>query len=155
VDILVFIKELNMLFHKLDKYRDMGLLILRIGIGIMFMYHGYPKLTAGSVVWTNLGGALSEIGFIIFPTFLGFMAALAEFGGGLLLILGLFTRPASFFLFITMIVAALMHLTGGDSFGEASHAIESAVIFFSLLLIGPGNYSLDEILYQKGSKNKN
>jgi len=138
-----------MLFHKFDKYRDFGLLILRVGIGIMFMYHGFPKIIAGPESWTNLGGALSEIGFVILPTFMGFMAALSEFAGGLLLILGLFTRPACLFLFITMIVAALVHLLGGDSFGEASHAIESAIIFFSLILIGPGKYSLDNILISK------
>ena len=36
-----------MIFRFLDKYRDIGLLILRVGIGIMFMIHGLPKLTAG------------------------------------------------------------------------------------------------------------
>jgi putative oxidoreductase len=138
-----------MILHNLDKYRDMGLLILRVGIGIMFMYHGFPKLTAGPELWTNLGGVLSdmEIGFA--PTFFGFMAALSEFGGGLLLLLGLFTRPACIILFITMVVAALMHLIGGDPFGDASHAIESAILFFSLILIGPGKYSLDEIVTYK------
>jgi putative oxidoreductase len=102
-----------MILHNLDKYRDMGLLILRVGIGIMFMYHGFPKLTAGPELWTNLGGVLSdmEIGFA--PTFFGFMAALSEFGG------------------------------------DASHAIESAILFFSLILIGPGKYSLDEIVTYK------
>jgi len=133
-----------MLFHNFDKYRDVGLLVLRFGIGIMFMYHGLPKLTAGPEVWTNIGGVLSDMGIGFAPTFFGFMAALSEFGGGLLLMLGLFTRPACIFLSVTMVVAALMHLIGGDPFGDASHAIESAVIFISLFLIGPGKYSLDE-----------
>jgi putative oxidoreductase len=138
-----------MLFHKLDKYRDVGLLILRVGIGLMFMYHGFPKLTGGPEVWTNLGKVLSGLGIGFAPTFFGFMAAMSEFGGGLLLLLGLFTRPACIFLFMTMFVATLMHLIGGDPLGEASHALESAVIFFSILLIGPGKYSLDEILISK------
>jgi len=50
-----------MIFHKLDKHRDIGLLILRVGIGIMFMCHGFPKLTTGPEVWTKLGGALSSV----------------------------------------------------------------------------------------------
>jgi putative oxidoreductase len=141
-----------MLFHYFDKYRDLGLLLLRVGIGIMFMYHGFPKITAGQELWTNLGGVLSDMGIGFAPTFFGFMAALSEFGGGLLLVLGLFTRPASIFLSITMVVAALMHLLGGDPFGDASHAIESAVVFISLFLIGPGKYSSDEILFQKWKK---
>jgi putative oxidoreductase len=139
-----------MIFHKLDRYRDKGLLILRVGIGIMFMCHGFPKLTAGPEAWIKLGGALSSLGIGIAPTFMGFMAAISEFGGGLLLILGLFTRPACFFLLITMVVATLMHVNGGHPLKKYSHALESAILFFSLMLIGPGKISLDEIL----SKNK-
>ena len=78
-----------MILHKLDKHRDIGLLLLRVGIGIMFMFHGYPKLAGGSEGWTKLGGALSALGVNFAPTFMGLMAALSEFGGGLLLVLGL------------------------------------------------------------------
>ncbi len=132
-----------MIFHKLDKFRDLGLLVLRVGIGVMFICHGFPKLTAGPEVWTNLGGALSAVGISFAPTFMGFMAAISEFGGGMLLVLGLFTRPACFFLLSTMAVATMMHLKGGDSFVTYSHALESAILFFSLLFIGPGKWSLD------------
>ncbi len=135
-----------MIFHKLDKHRDKGLLILRIGIGIMFMCHGFPKLAAGVEVWTKLGGALSAMGINFAPTFMGFMAAISEFGGGLLLVLGLFTRPACFFLLSTMVVATLMHVISGDPFVKYSHALEAAILFFSLLFIGPGKISLDEKL---------
>ncbi len=138
-----------MIFHKLDRYRDKGLLILRVGIGIMFMCHGFPKLTAGPEAWTKLGGALSSLGIGIAPTFMGFMAAISEFGGGLLLVLGLFMRPACFFLLITMVVAMLMHIKSGDPFVKYSHALESAILFFSLLFIGPGKISLDEKLFKK------
>lgn len=139
-----------MLFQKLDNHRDKGLLFLRAGIGLMFMCHGFPKLTGGPEVWTNLGGALSAMGVNFAPTFMGFMASITEFGGGLLLALGLFTRPACFFLLNTMIVATIMHLLRGDSFVKYSHALEAAILFFSFLFIGPGKISLDEKL----SKNK-
>ncbi|GJQ58793.1 MAG: quinol oxidase [Candidatus Scalindua sp.] len=139
-----------MIFHKLDKYRDWGLLILRVGIGVMFMCHGFPKLTAGPEVWQKLGEALSTIGIHFAPTIMGLIAAISEFGGGLLLVLGLFTRPACLFLVSTMVVATLMHVRSGDPFVKYSHALESAILFFSLLFIGPGKISLDEKL----SKNK-
>jgi putative oxidoreductase len=132
-----------MILHKLDKHRDTGLLILRVGIGIMFMFHGLPKLTGGPEIWAKVGSALSVIGLNFAPTFMGLMAAIAEFGGGLLLLLGLFTRPASFFLLITMIVATLMHVLSGDSFIRYSHALESAILFFGFIFIGPGTFSLD------------
>ncbi len=141
-----------MIFHKLDRHRDKGLLILRVGIGIMYMCHGFPKLTAGPEAWTKLGGALSAVGINFAPTFMGFMAAISEFGGGLLLVLGLFTRPACFFLLITMVVAMLMHIRSGDPFVKYSHALESAILFFSLLFIGPGKISLDEKLSKKNRR---
>ena len=135
-----------MIFNKLDKHRNIGLLILRVGIGIMFMCHCFPKLTAGPEVWIKLGGALSTMDINFAPTFMGFMAAISEFGGGLLLVLGMFTRPACFFLLITMVVAMLMHIRSGDPFVKYSHALESAILFFSLLFIGPGKISLDKKL---------
>jgi len=135
-----------MIFHKLDKHRDAGLLILRIGIGLAFICHGLPKLLAGPEKWEQLGGALAVMGVNFAPTLMGLMAAISEFGGGLLLLLGLFTRPACFFLLSTMIVATLMHLKLGDPFLKYSHALEAGILFFSLLLIGPGKFSLDEKL---------
>lgn len=132
-----------MIFQKLDQHRDKGLLILRVGIGTMFMCHGLPKLIGGPEVWTKLGGALSAIGVNFAPAFMGFVAAISEFGGGLLLILGLLTRPACFFLFSTMVVATMMHVKNGDPFMKYSHALEAGILFFSLLFIGPGKLSLD------------
>ncbi|MBC8478004.1 DoxX family protein [bacterium] len=141
-----------MLLHELDKHRDKGLLILRIGIGIMFICHGFPKLSAGPEVWTKIGGALSVLGIGFAPTLMGLLAALSEFVGGILLMLGLLTRPACFFLLITMLVATLMHMISGDSFMLYSHALESAILFLALLFIGPGDISLDEMLHKiKGS----
>ncbi len=137
-----------MIFHKLDKYRDFGLLVLRIGIGISFACHGYPKLTGGPETWEKVGKALELMGIHFAPTFMGLLAALSEFGGGLLLVVGLFARPACFFLLCTMIVATTMHIKSGDSFTTYSHALEAGILFLSLILIGPGRYSIDQGLWE-------
>lgn len=139
-------------FSNLDKHRDKGLLLLRIGIGIMFMFHGYPKLAGGPEVWSKIGSVLSMFGLGFAPTVMGFMAAVSQFFGGLLLMLGLFTRIASFFLFSTMAVASLMHITKGDSFNSYSHAVESAILFFSFIIIASGKYSLDEKFFSKNKR---
>ena len=144
-------KEKNMILNQLDRYRDPGLLILRIGIGLMFMIHGFPKLMGGPEAWTRLGGATAAIGVDLAPTFMGFMAAFAEFGGGLLLALGLLTRPACLLLCFTMIVATMMHVQNGDGFNRYSHALEASILFFSLFLIGPGRLSLDGIWSNRNS----
>lgn len=123
--------------------RDFGLLLLRVGIGIMFMLHGWPKIAGGPEKWTALGGALETFGIYFAPGFWGFMAAFAEFFGGLFFALGLFWRPTLLLLVITMIVAAAKHLAAGDGLMGSSHAIEAGIAFLGLLIIGPGRYSLD------------
>lgn len=122
--------------------RDLGLLLMRVGMGGMFVYHGLPKLLSGPTRWEALGRATRAFGIDFAPTFFGFMAAIAETGGGLCLALGLLFRPALALLATTMIVAAAFHLDKGDGLGKASHAIEAAIVFASLLLIGPGRYVL-------------
>ena len=69
-----------------------GLLILRLGIGTMFMYHGYGKFAGGTEMWAKIGGAMSFLGVSSHPEIFGFLAALSEFGGGLCLILGFLVR---------------------------------------------------------------
>jgi putative oxidoreductase len=132
-------------------YRDAGLLFLRFGVGLMFMTHGGPKLAGGPAWWREIGKSMDMVGVHFLPTFWGFMAGFAEFGGGLLLILGLFFRPACLLLAFTMVIAAAKHLTDGDGLSGASHAIEAGIVFVALLFIGPGNYSLDNRLF-KSSK---
>lgn len=128
----------------LTRYRDAGLLLLRIGLGLAFMAHGWPKLAGGTGTWAMLGGAMGNLGIHFLPTFWGLMAALVEFVGGALLILGLAFRPACLLLTFQMLVAVLFHLQRGDAFGAGwSHALESGVVFLSLIFIGPGKYSLD------------
>ncbi len=135
-----------MILHSLDKHRDLGLLILRLGIGFAFMAHGYPKVMGGPEKWALIGGAVKSIGIDSFPVFWGFMAAISEFFGGALLAVGLFTRPACFLLLSTMCVATAMHLGKGDPFVKYSHALEVGILFLSLIFIGPGKYSWDGTL---------
>ncbi|MBF9237644.1 DoxX family protein [Hymenobacter sp. BT683] len=136
-----------MIFTNRYRFHDLGLLLLRVGLGVMFMVHGFPKLAGGPTAWAGIGGVMDSVGLGFAPTFWGFLAALAEFGGGLLLALGLWFRLACFGLLITMIMATVMHATKGDGFSGYSHALESAFVFLGLLVAGPGRYSFDERLF--------
>jgi putative oxidoreductase len=133
-----------MRFAALTRFRDFGLLVLRFGIGVMFMLHGLPKITGGPDRWAKLGAKMSLIGIDSFPHIWGFLAAVSEFAGGFLLILGFFFRPALVMLFFTMVVAVWSHVDAGDAFTKWSHAAELGILFFALIFIGPGRYSLDE-----------
>jgi len=129
--------------------RDAGLLALRLGVGFFFFYvHGLPKIMAGPELWLKIGGAMGNLGIHFAPVFWGFMAAVAECGGGALLILGLLTRPAAAMLTFNMFVAAVMHLALGQGLKEAAHAAESMFVFLALLLAGGGRWSLDQLLFK-------
>jgi len=133
------------LLSSLGKYRDTGLLILRVGLGLSFLLlHGYPKLVGGPEMWKAVGSAMTNVGIDFYPAFWGFIAGLAEALGGLFILLGLFFRPTSIFLSFTMLVAALNHLASGDGMAGASHPLEMMVVFIGLILIGPGKYSVDK-----------
>lgn len=129
----------------LARYRDTGLLLLRVGIGICFMAHGWGKISnPGS--WEGLGHAVGALGFTVPPAVakgFGFMAALSEFGGGICLILGFLFRPACILMACTMVVALAVHLKKGDPFQIYSHALESLILFASLVFIGPGKISIE------------
>ncbi len=119
-----------------------GLLILRIGIGAVFIFHGYPLMFGGVDVWMQLGKALGTISIESLPVFWGFMAAFSEFFGGIFIIFGLFFRPACLLLIVTMLFAMLFHFDKGDSFTDTSHAMMAAIVFLSLFFTGAGKYHI-------------
>ena len=127
----------------LGRFRELGLLAMRVGLGLIFLVHGSGKMFGGPEAWTQIGGAMSLLGVGFAPTFWGFMAAFAEFGGGVFFILGFLFRPAAIMLTFTMLVATNVHISKGDAFGVYSHALTLAVVFFGLSFIGPGKLSID------------
>ena len=129
--------------RKSGKYRNIGLLILRIGLGIAFIFHGIPKVFGGPETWTSYGTAMQYIGIDMAPMFFGFLAAITELFGGIFLALGLFYRPILIFLTITMLVAMVSKIGQGAGYSDISHPLKMAIVFFSMIFIGPGKYSLD------------
>ncbi|GAA4133733.1 hypothetical protein GCM10022216_06040 [Sphingobacterium kyonggiense] len=124
---------------------DTGLLIIRLVLGAtMLAFHGLPKLMGGVETWTKIGASMSNLGINFMPTVFGFSAGLVESLGSVLLILGLWTRPAAIFLSLTMVVAAANHLAKGDGLSGASHAIEFLAVFVAFAIMGPGRLSVDK-----------
>jgi putative oxidoreductase len=123
---------------------EFGLTCIRIATGLIFMVHGWGKLTGGIPTWTWLGSQMAHFGITFLPVFWGFLAMLAELGGGLCLALGFCTRIAAAALIFTMLVAISYHLSNGDNFNDRwSHPFTLLLIFIGLFIAGPGSYSLD------------
>lgn len=132
----------------IGKNKDLGLLILRIGFGLsMMIFHGFGKLKGGPELWEKIGSNMSNLGIDFFPVFWGFMAAFSEFFASFFIIIGIFFKPATALLIITMLVAVIRHLSlpegeSGAGWSGASHAIEFLILYIALFITGPGKYKI-------------
>ena len=122
-----------------DNWHPQALAALRIMTGLLFMAHGTMKLF-------NFPAGDSPMSLDLF-SLMG-VAGILEFFGGLLIVLGLFTRAVAFVLSGTMAVAYFMAhapqgfypaLNGGDA------AILFCFVFFFFVFAGPGAWSVDGI----------
>ena len=122
---------------------DVGDLFLRAFAGLtMAITHGYPKLDAEYA--KGMVAAASSAGFPL-PTFFAWAAILSELLGGLLLAVGLLTRPAAFFLASTMFVAAF-RIHAADPFEKKEMALLYLAISLCYLLRGAGRLSADHVI---------
>lgn len=123
---------------------DLGLLILRLGVGVtLALGHGLGKLPPSD----GFIAATGSLGFPA-PALFAWLAALAEFGGGLLLALGLLTRPAALAVAFTMAVA-FFGQHAGDAFADRELALVYGVAALSLLASGSGMFSVDAALRRR------
>jgi len=125
---------------------DSAILILRLGLGTIFTGHGLQK-TFGMFNGPGIAGftqMLSGLGFVP-AAFWAYLAAYVELVAGILLILGIFTRVASVFLLILIVVAAVnVHLSKGFflSSGGFEYTLLIACVCAALAILGGGNFSL-------------
>lgn len=116
---------------------SVAMLLLRIVTGGLMMNHGYEKLISFSarkdkfMNFLGLGSSFS-LSLVIF----------AEFFCALFIILGLFTRLAAIPLIVTMCVA-LFKAHQGDFFGDGEMATLYLGAFLTILIVGPGRFSID------------
>jgi putative oxidoreductase len=116
---------------------NVWLLILRVTIAGFLLTHGLPKLS--KIMDGNMTFA-DPLGIGAGPSLV--LAALAEVGCSLLIIIGWQTRLATIPIIFTMLVAAFIaHST--DPFGDREPSLLYLLIFITLFFVGPGKYSVD------------
>lgn len=124
---------------------SLGLAIARAVVGLALCVV-FEKVLPRDGVWGPQDWFVADVAKMGFPVprFFAWCAALSEFVGGLLLVLGLWTRPAAFFNAVTTFVAAFL-FHHGDVTGKGLLATLFFALTTSLCLTGPGFLSLDAL----------
>jgi putative oxidoreductase len=128
----------------LAKYRETGLLLMRVGLGVLFIIIAGPVLLGGPSRWASFGSGVRDLGMHAYFQFWGFLGALMGCVGGALMIFGLFFRLGVLLVLILTVVHLLGVLEGVRSARTHLAAVELALMLVGLLFVGPGKYSVDK-----------
>jgi len=121
---------------------DTGKLVLRLALGILILLHGIAKITGGV---GGIAGMLTSHGL---PAALAYLVLIGEIVAPVLLIVGIYTRPAAWITVINMLVAIwLVHLKDIGSLGKSGGwALELQGLFLfaalAVALLGAGRFSV-------------
>lgn len=131
----------------LDRLQPLALFVARLALGLIMVVHGYQNS------FRHLHDHVHLVASLGMPAWLGYVSAFAELLGGILVLVGFFTRAAAFALCIDMIVAIWkVHWHNGLT---GDHGMEFplalAAIAFFLIFFGGGAISLDHVLRGGGS----
>lgn len=124
---------------------DRGLLVLRLAVGLVFVMHGWQKLTVFG--HAGVAGMLASLG-IPFPGLSAVLIIAAELGGGLALLLGAGTRFAAAVIGFSMLVAvATVHIRNGFFLPNGyEFALTMLLTNIAVIFTGAGVYSVDALV---------
>jgi putative oxidoreductase len=135
----------NSLGRDISHELDLELLIMRLACSLPFLYHGC------AILFGAFGGPGPQ-GFAAFmhmPVAVGYLVGLAQFAGGIAVLIGALLRVGAVCIIIVMIGAVFMvHLPHGYdiSHGGMEYALSELLLALGLLLAGPGKYALATVL---------
>jgi putative oxidoreductase len=134
----------------LDRLQPLALLLMRLVLGAIMVTHGSHKVFGGLHHFTQMVAGMG------LAAWLGYVSAFTEFLGGLLLLVGFFTRPAAFAVCINLAVAIWkVHLHNG-LVGSPDHPgfefpLAAAALAFALIFFGGGPIAIDHVLRGGGT----
>ncbi len=123
-----------------DENKDIALLLLRIGVGVIFIVAGWGKLNGIE----GVEGFFGNIG-IPLPGLMAWVVAIVEFVGGILILTGTYIRIPAILLAIIMIVAIITTKLGQDF---SAYRLDMMLLLVSaaLALMGAGKYSVTDLI---------
>jgi putative oxidoreductase len=131
----------------LEKLKPLGLLLLRVALGGILVYHGYPKL------FGHTRDAMQAYTHLGLPGYFAYVAGVIEFFGGCMLIAGLFTRLAGLLVACEMTVGlSKLHDIISNPMAVRNYELPLllAVSAFALATVGAGLISIDQALFHEG-----
>jgi putative oxidoreductase len=144
----VMVEMRTLALSPMDRLAGFAPLVVRVIVGIIMAAHGFQKLVAGPGAFGQMLGQMN----IPLSGLMAYVVVFVELLGGLLLIVGLFSRLAALLLTINLTVAILLVKVNvgflSPPSGGVGAELDLALIagFLAILLAGPGRLSLDRAL---------
>jgi len=134
----------------LDRSQPLALVVMRLALGAVMLAHGYQNL------FRHLHDHVHFVTSLGIPAWLGYVSSVAEFFGGLFIVVGFFTRPAAVALCIDLLVAISKAHWHNGLMGSSDHPgfefpLALAALAFALIFFGAGPIALDHVLRGGGS----
>ena len=132
--------------------QDIALLLLRLIVGSVFIFHGSQKLFGGL---DGFAGYLTSLG-VPFPHLNAALAAGTEFIGGISLLVGFGTGFASVPLVITMAVACYAHSAAGfdSQKGGMEYPLTLGIVTAAIGLLGARRFSIEQVIAKLSARNR-
>lgn len=127
----------------LAKYREAGLLLIRVSLGLLFILYTAPVLIGGPTAWAHFGAGARNWGLTSHFQLWGFVGSLFGCLGGVLMIFGLFFR-IGVLLVLVLAIGHAIAVEKGPGFRAALPSIEMCFVLAGILFVGPGKYSVDK-----------
>ncbi len=134
----------------LNSLQPLGLLILRLALAVIFVFHGYPKLIRADA---GMRDFFMSHGF---PGYFVGLAGILECAGGSLLVIGLFTRPTALLLAIEMgiVIWKVKLVHGVMAVNEYQFELALGAACLALATVGAGVLSMDHLVFGESEKRR-